>query len=75
MSQNLSSILDAAQTLPLEEQRQLAEQLLKNIARAQEADPEVQASLAIVEETYGSMKGLDRETLLRLANDEEFCGY
>ncbi|MBA3441937.1 MAG: hypothetical protein H0T92_18920 [Pyrinomonadaceae bacterium] len=75
MSQNLASILDAAQNLPLEEQRRLAEQLLKNIARTQEADPEVQASLAIVEETYGSMKGLDRETLLRLANDEEFCGY
>lgn len=75
MSQNLASILDAAQNLPLEEQRRLAEQLLKNIARAEEVDPEVQASLAIVEETYGSMKGLDRETLLRLANDEEFCGY
>lgn len=75
MSQNLASILDAAQNLPLEEQRRLAEQLLKNIARTQEAAPEVQAALAIVEETYGSMKGLDRETLLRLANDEEFCGY
>ncbi len=75
MSQNLASILDAAQNLPLEEQRRLAEQLLKNIARTQEANPEVQAALAIVEETYGSMKGLDRETLLRLANDEELCGY
>ena len=75
MSQNLATILDAAQNLPLDEQRQLAEQILKNIARTREANPEVQASLAIVEETYGSMKGLDRETLLRLANDEEFCGY
>lgn len=75
MSHNLANILDAAQNLPLEEQRRLAEQLLNNIARTQQADPEVQAALAIVEETYGSMKGLDRETLLRLANDEEFCGY
>jgi hypothetical protein len=31
--------------------------------------------LAIVEELYGSIKGLDRETLIGVAEDEELCGH
>ena len=31
--------------------------------------------LAIVEETRGTIKGLDRETIIWLAEDEELCGY
>jgi hypothetical protein len=31
--------------------------------------------LAIVEETRGAIKGLDRETVIWLAEDEELCGY
>jgi hypothetical protein len=62
--------------LPLEEQRQLAERLpsiatLSNEARlAEEAEWQ-----AIVEETRGTIKGLDRETIIWLAEDDELCGY
>ena len=31
--------------------------------------------LAIVDELYGTIKGLDRETIIWLAEDEELCGY
>jgi len=62
--------------LPLEEQRQLAERLpsiatLSNEARlAEEAEWQ-----AIVEETRGTIKGLDRETIIWLAENEELSGY
>jgi hypothetical protein len=32
-------------------------------------------ALAIVEETYGSIKGIDRATLISLAEDEGYSGY
>ena len=38
-------------------------------------DKEIQAARAIVAETSGSMAGLDRATLIHLAEDEEFSGY
>ena len=76
MSENLEAVLAAALRLSLEEQRQLAEQLpsiatLSNEARlAEEAEWQ-----AIVEETRGTLKGLDRETIIWLAEDEELCRY
>jgi len=62
--------------LPLEERRQLAERLpsiatLSNEARlAEEAEWQ-----AIVEETRGTIKGLDRETIIWLAENEELSGH
>ena len=77
MSQSLTTILKAARQLPIKEQRKLAEQLLKqtdtNGKRGSEARK--RKALYIVNETYGSMKGLKRTTLIRLAEDEEFGGY
>ena len=76
MSENLEAVLEAALRLPLEEQRQLAERLpyiatLSNEARlAEEAEWQ-----AIVEETRGTIKGLDRETIIWLAEDGELSGY
>lgn len=32
-------------------------------------------ALEAVEKTHGSMKGLDRDTIIWLAEDEELCGY
>ena len=75
MSQNLESVLDAARQLPLEEQRQLAARLLEEVAHTQATDASIEANLRIVERTYGTIKGVDRETIMRIANDEEFCGY
>ena len=75
MSQNFESVLNAVRQLPLEEQRQLAAQIMAEVAHTQTNDSKAQAALTIVEETYGSMKGLDRDTLIRFAEDEEFCGY
>ena len=76
LSENLEAVLDAALRLPLEEQRQLAERLpsiatLSNEARlAEEAEWQ-----AIVEETRGTIKGLDRGTIIWLAEDAELSGY
>ena len=77
MSQNLTTILKAARQLPIKEQRQLAAQLLKQIGTDEHPESEAtkRNSLSIVNETYGSIKGLKRATLIRLAEDEEFCGY
>ena len=75
MSDNLETVLEAALNLSLDEQRQLAEHLLAT--RQTEAERLVQEAewLAIVEETHGTIKGLDRETIIWLAEDEELCGY
>ena len=76
LSDNLEAVLEAALRLTPDEQRQLVEQLpavnkITDEARlAQEAE-----WLAIVEETRGTIKGLDRETIIWLAEDEELCGY
>jgi len=76
VSENLEAVLEAALRLPLEEQRQLAERLpyiatLSNEARlAEEAEWQ-----AIVEETRGTIKGLDHKTIIWLAEAEELSGY
>jgi hypothetical protein len=36
---------------------------------------EAQKTLEAVEKTKGTMKGLDRETIIWLAEDEDLCGY
>ena len=75
MSGNLEAVLEAALRLPPDEQRQLAEQLPAVAKRADEAllAEEVEW-LAIVDELYGTIKGLDRETIIWLAEDEELRG-
>lgn len=76
MSDNLEAVLEAALKLPPEEQRQLAERLPAVANRADKARLAEEAEwLAIVEETCGTIKGLDRETIIWLAEDEELCGY
>jgi hypothetical protein len=76
MSDNLEAVLEAALRLPPDEQRQLAEHLPAAAQRSQEARLAEEAEwLAIVEETCGTIKGLDRETIIWLAEDEELCGY
>ena len=78
VSQNLQSVLEAARQLPPEQRRLLAEQIL---TEAKPTDPPVvqearrQRALSVVDETFGAIKGLDRAALIRLAEDEEFCGY
>jgi hypothetical protein len=75
MSENLEAVLEAALRLPLEKQRQLAEQLLSVTNISDEARLAEQAEwLAIFEATSGTIKGLDRETIIWLAEDEELCG-
>jgi hypothetical protein len=76
MSDNLEAVLEAALRLPPDEQRQLAEQLPVVAKRADDARLAEEAEwLAIVDELYGTIKGLDRETIIWLAEDEELCGY
>jgi hypothetical protein len=76
MSDNLEAVLEAALRLPPDEQRQLAEQLPAVAKRDDEARLAEEAEwLAIVDELYETIKGLDRETIIWLAEDEELCGY
>jgi hypothetical protein len=71
----VEEILAEARKLPPEEQRQLASALLTEAGHRDEKEAGIHAALAIVEETTGTIKGLDRETLITLAEDEEFSGY
>ena len=75
MSTDLLSLLQQARKLPIEERRQLAATILEEIAPVPSGNGEKQAALAIVEETFGSIKAPDRATLMRLSEDEEFSGY
>jgi hypothetical protein len=75
MSTDLLSLLQEARKLPIEERRQLATAILEEIAPEPPGDGKKQAALAIVEETFGSIKAPERATLIRLAEDEEFSGY
>ncbi len=75
MSQNLQEVLDAARRLPLDEQRELASKLLSEAARPSLSDAEISRNREIVRRTHGTIKGLDRATIISLAEDEEYCGY
>lgn len=78
MSQSLQDVLNAARQLPPDEQRQLVEQLVAEVRPAVYPAPEEgrrRRAASIVEETYGSIKGLDRATLISLAEDEGYSGY
>lgn len=78
MSQSLQDVLNAARQLPPEELQRLVEQLLTEVrstAGVPAEEARKQRAAAIVEETYGSIKGLDRATLVSLAEDEEYSGY
>jgi hypothetical protein len=57
---------------PRRSARELAAKLAKEVAAN---DAQIEASLAIVAETRGTIKGLDRETIIALVEDEEYCGY
>lgn len=72
MSATMESILAAINKLPLNERRQLAEELAK---KTELTEDEKVRNHALVDRLFGSMKGLDRETIIKLAEDEEFCGY
>jgi hypothetical protein len=78
MSQSLQDVLNAARQLPPDELRRLVEQLVAEVrstAGASSEEARKQRAAAIVEETYGSIKGLDHATLVSLAEDEEYSGY
>jgi len=78
MSQSLQDVLNAARQLPPDEQRRLVEQLVAEVRPAVYLAPEEgrrRRAASIVEETYGAIKGLDRATLISLAEDEGYSGY
>jgi hypothetical protein len=75
MTPNLDTVLEEARKLPMEQRRKLANLLLRDVEETRPEDEEIRAARAIVAETSGSMAGLDRATLIQLAEDEEYCGY
>lgn len=74
MKGTIEEILVKVRKLTPQEKRQLASAQLEEAAR-ENKEEEVPATLAILEETRGSIKGLDRETIIWLAEDEGLCGY
>ena len=78
MSQSLQDALRAARNLPPEELRQLVDQLIGELRVSSVQEPleaRQQKARTAVEETFGSIKGVDQQTLTSLAEDEEYCGY
>ncbi|MGH9898596.1 MAG: hypothetical protein ACRD63_01980 [Pyrinomonadaceae bacterium] len=73
MNTSLENILEAAQRLPLAERRELIARL--SAEECQGADAQIEANLDIARDTRGTIKGLDRKTLISIAEDEEYCGY
>lgn len=69
--ENFQEVLEAARQLSVEEQGALAEQLLGNRLSRRTSKP--QRSLA--EPMWGTIQNVDRETLIQLAEDEEYSGY
>jgi len=72
MSSTLENLLEAARAFPLSERRELVTELIKDV---EASEAKIAANLAIVQETRGTITGLDRETIIALAEDEEYCGY
>lgn len=77
MSQDLQSVYDAARELSPDDRRRLAERLLEEANGVEEEARarETTEVMAILERTRGTIKGLDRDTIIWLAEDEELCGY
>jgi hypothetical protein len=71
----VEELLAGARKLPPEEKCQLASSLLTEAEHQHDEDPGIHAALVIVQETSGTIKELDRETRITLAEDEEFSGY
>jgi hypothetical protein len=75
MTETFEVLLNAARQLPPVQQRLLAHKLLEEAKPTNATLTEEQlAALEAVEKTRGTIKGLDRETLIWLAEDEELCG-
>jgi hypothetical protein len=76
MNESFETLLNAARQLPPVQQRLLAQKLLEEDVAPAAPFTEAQiAALEAVEQTCGTIKGLDRETIIWLAEDEELCGY
>lgn len=75
MSSTVEDLLAKAQKLPLDERKELSSRLSADINRSAAQASVVEANLRIVDELFGSVKGLDRDTVIWLAEDEELSGY
>jgi hypothetical protein len=69
--ENFQEVLEAARQLSVEEQWALAEQLLGNLPSGRTGKPQ----LSLAEQMWGTIQNVDRETLIQLAEDEEYSGY
>jgi hypothetical protein len=68
-------VLEEARRLPTNERRELAARIMEELSDTSASEARRRAALATAEETFGSIKGLDRDTLIQLAEGVEFCGY
>jgi len=75
MSSDLLAVFEEAKKLPVEEKRELATLILDDIEHSLSGTNRKESDLVIVEQLFGSLKGLDKETVKWLAEDEELCGY
>jgi tRNA C32,U32 (ribose-2'-O)-methylase TrmJ len=75
LSTELEDVLEAAQRLSPVQQRELAAKLLAVESHPSLTEEEIQRNREIVRRTRGTIKGLDRSTIISLAEDEEYGGY
>ena len=75
MSSTVEDLLAEAQKLPLDERKELSARLSADINRSETQTSAEEANLRIVDELFGTIKGLDRDTVIWLAEDEELSGY
>lgn len=75
MSSPVEDLLAEAQKLPLAEQKELSARLSAEINNSESQTSDAEANLRFLDELFGKIKGLDRETIIWLAEDEELCGY
>lgn len=75
MSSVVEDLLAEAQKLPLDERKELRARLSADIRRSEARTADEEANLRILDELFGTIKGLDRETIIWLAEDEELSGY
>lgn len=74
---NIESVLEIVRQLPPDQRQELIRQLNEEVsADSESAEQQTRMKAhALVDELFGSLKGLDKETIIQLAEDEEYCGY
>ena len=75
MDQTFSEVLNAVEKFPVSVKEDLISEIQAQIEKEKKFENKIERNLRIVNETRGTIKNIDRETLISFAEDEEFSGY